>query len=111
MKPAERMGWEEVAADATVVIGRCREGTGDRDEVEARFLSAIERAERVGLPRVAWEAHAAMSTLARSDGKKAEADHHAGKARAIARRLARTIADEDLRRTFVRRGSATAAPR
>jgi len=111
LKPAERMGWEEVAADATVVIGRCREGTGDRDEVEARFLSAIERAERVGLPRVAWEAHAAMSTLARRDGKKAEADHHAGKARAIARRLARTIDDEDLRRTFVRRGSARAAPR
>jgi hypothetical protein len=58
-------------------------------------------ADRVGLPRVGWEAHVALAELARRENRKDAARKHGREARAITQRLAASIDDEELRQTFL----------
>jgi DNA-binding SARP family transcriptional activator len=99
--PAMETGWVEVAADALVVVGRCLEGLEDVRGAEQRFAAALQMADRVGLPRVGWEAHVALAELARRENRKDAARKHGREARAITQRLAASIDDEELRQTFL----------
>jgi class 3 adenylate cyclase/tetratricopeptide (TPR) repeat protein len=64
---AERSGWHEAAASASLVLGLCREARGVRDAAQAAFRHAVNLAGEHGLPGIEWEAVAALARGARGE--------------------------------------------
>lgn len=93
---AERLGWREYAAAALLVGGLAAAAREDPDAARARLSGALDIADDIGLPGVAWEAHAALASLAGLD-----AAEHAATARAEVQRIAAGVDDQAIRDRFV----------
>src|SRR5207248_11508738 len=106
--PARERSWQEVAAIASLVSGLCWERLGQRSGAEQRLSQALEISERNALARVAMESHAALARVHKANGEKASSSRHASSARSIARTVAGSIDDEDLKRMFLRGTSVRA---
>ena len=93
---AQRAGWHEAAASASLVLGLSQEGAAAR----ASLARSVELARDHGLPGVEWEACAALARL--SDGDEAAALR--ATSGEIVDRLARGIGDERLAGEFMLAG-------
>ena len=98
---AVQAGWEEVAAGAALAIGRARVRLGPSDATDV-LEAAAERAERAGLPGLAWRAHA---ELAAAGPPEARSVHRLRSAELI-QALSASIGDASIRGSFVERATA-----
>jgi tetratricopeptide (TPR) repeat protein len=93
---AERLGWREYAAAALLVGGLAAAARNDADRARTSLSTALDVADAIGLPGVAWEAHAALASLT-GDG----AVEHAAAARAEVERIAAGVDDQAIRERFL----------
>jgi tetratricopeptide (TPR) repeat protein len=84
---AERLGWREADASASLVLGLSHNARGRSGEARDSLTRAVEVSREHSLPGIEWEACAAL-------GRRAESD-------AIVERLARGIGDVRLADQFV----------
>lgn len=89
---AERSGWHEAEASASLVAGLCRGAREHADEARELLARAAELARLHELPGVEWEA---LAELGRLD-EGGEAERLRAESGAIARRLAADVGDEGL---------------
>jgi tetratricopeptide (TPR) repeat protein len=68
------------------------------DDARDRLSRALATAERIAVPRFAWQAHALLARLHRARGERAEAEAHAAAHERLLEASARSLADADLRR-------------
>ncbi len=79
---AQRLGWREADASASLVLGLGHLAVGRTDEARGWFTRALEISREHSLPGIEWEACAALGLRAESD--------------AIVERLARQVGDDRL---------------
>jgi class 3 adenylate cyclase len=89
--------WHEVVARSALVLGRASARLGDPAGAQELFDTVLERTDRVGMPGVAWRAHAELAAL----GPSGERAPHEARARELVDALAGSIEDESIRRTFL----------
>jgi DNA-binding SARP family transcriptional activator len=100
---AERAPWQEVIADTSIVLGRSLVESGSPDRGGRLLTRAAEVADRNGLARASWEAHAALARPGWDAGS--DMNHgfsHAATARAAVDRAASTLEDPATRAAFER---------
>jgi hypothetical protein len=85
---AQRVGWHEADASASLVLGLSQEALGESDEARASLSHAVQVCREHGLPGVEWEACTALGLRTESD--------------LIVERLARGVGDGRLADQFVR---------
>jgi hypothetical protein len=85
---AQRLGWHEADASASLVLGLNKEAGGKHDEARAPLNHALQVSRQHGLPGIEWEACAALGLRAQSD--------------AIVERLAREVGDDRLAAQLLR---------
>jgi len=90
-----------VAAEAALLTGRAKLASGDLGGSEVLIRRALEDAGRAELPRVAWEAHAALGEVLTENGSAEEARKHRAEAEALVRSLAHSLEEEELRKRFL----------
>jgi class 3 adenylate cyclase/tetratricopeptide (TPR) repeat protein len=100
---AETAGWHETVAGAGLVMARCRDLRGDPAAALALAEQALRVATSIGLPSVAWEAHAILASLHREAGRSDAVAPHVRDARSILEGLAAELDDPDLRDAFLAR--------
>jgi tetratricopeptide (TPR) repeat protein len=98
---AEACNWQEVIAEASLVMGQCHAVLGDRRSAEDRLCLALGVAFTIGLRGVEWQAHAALAKFYRAGNRHDDGDRHLKQGRAILDELAATIADPSVRRNFM----------
>ncbi len=96
---AQRWGWHEAAASASLVLGLADQAGGDDDAAREALSRAIELSAKHELPGIEWEARAALAGVAGDE----EASRLRAESDAIVERLARAVGDERLAGDFVRR--------
>ena len=101
LAPAGPVGWREAAAETAMLTGRARLAAGDLEAATAMLERAVEGTRTPDLPRVAWEAHALLADARAAAGAEDAAAEHRTAARTIARAIAGTIEDEEMRAGFV----------
>ncbi len=111
LRGADRVGWREVAADAGILLGRARAAAGDPARARRLLARGLQVAEGAGLPRAAWEAHAALALLERSNGGAHGSATHRAAARAIGAELAGRLEEPALRDSLVAAVDAALSPR
>jgi hypothetical protein len=79
---AQRLGWREADASASLVLGLGHLAGGRTDEARGWFTRALEISREHSLPGIEWEACAELGLRAESD--------------AIVERLARQVGDDRL---------------
>ena len=79
---AQRLGWREADASASLVLGLSHQALGRTDEARGSLTRALKISRDHGLPGIEWEACAALGLRAESD--------------AIVERLARQVGDDRL---------------
>ncbi len=79
---AQRLGWHEADASASLVLGLCHQALGRSDEARGWLTRALNVSQDHSLPGIEWEACAALGLRAESD--------------AIVKRLARHVGDDRL---------------
>ena len=84
---AQRLGWHEADASASLVLGLGQDARGRNDDARVSLTRAVEVSREHALPGVEWEACAAL-------GRGAESD-------AIIERLAHGLGDDHLADRFV----------
>jgi tetratricopeptide (TPR) repeat protein len=99
---AAAAGWHEVEAAAALAVGRARARLDDAPEPRPALEAAVERAERCGIPGLAWRAHAELASV----GLVADRSAHEARARGLIATLAGTIVDETISRTFLEEATA-----
>jgi predicted ATPase len=90
-RAAERSGWREAAACTGLVLGLCAEARGELESARERLDHAARLADEYGIPAVGWEAHAGLARLLD------EPNEHRAAARAILKRVAADLKEDDLR--------------
>ena len=95
---AARSGWHEATASMSLGLGLCREACSDADDARVLLRSAIDLAERHGLPTVEWDARTALARLSPT----AEATRLRAESAAVVERLADSLGDEKLAAGFRR---------
>jgi hypothetical protein len=64
---AQRLGWREADASASLVLGLCHQALGRRDEARGSLTRALKVSQDHSLPGIEWEACAALGLRAESD--------------------------------------------
>ena len=95
------VGWREAAAESAMLSGRARLAAGDLDGALALLTRVLDELRETDLPRVAWEAHAALADALAAAGLVDAAAEHRSAARGVVRTIAVTIDDEEARGRFV----------
>ncbi|MBI4607819.1 MAG: AAA family ATPase, partial [Candidatus Rokubacteria bacterium] len=104
---AQSCGWKEAIAQTSLVIGECRAACAEPEAAQTALRLALDVALKVGLPGVAWEAHAALAALCQAEGRLTEAEDHFVAGKAIVQRLAAGLDDETVRRGFLNAALST----
>lgn len=104
---AERAGWKEAIACASLVIGQARSALGDDAGAEVALARALEVADAAGLPAPAWEVRTTLAQLLGRLGRDAEAAARAGQAEAILHGLTEPLADPALRAALLAHAPAS----
>ncbi len=105
--PAEAVGWRELVVTDRILRGRAHLLEGDFSSAKQRLAEGLTLAERAGLIPLAWEAHAALASIAEHAGDVASQQDHAGAGARYLEAMASSLDDEDrgnrLRREVVHR--------
>ena len=73
----------------------------DRREAAEALRDALEISRRIGYRRGVWHAHRLLAETLRRDGDSAKSAEHAARAHAAAEQAARSLDDEELRRSLL----------
>jgi len=73
----------------------------EREPAQRALESALEIAQRIEHPSVAWRTRTLLADLARRRGNSAEAESHLAMATRSLQRLAPGVPDPELRREFL----------
>jgi hypothetical protein len=114
LRAADRLGWVEARAEASLVLARCRLREADPASSLELATAATDLAERTGLGRLAWEALAVRShanaAAGRTDAARADRSASVAAATAVARVLGGGDASRFLDRARTSIDAADVAP-
>jgi DNA-binding SARP family transcriptional activator len=94
------VGWREAAAESAMLTGRARLLAGDLEGATGLLEQALDGARDPALPRVAWETHALLAGASAAAGADGRAAEHRAAGRSIARTIAGSVQDDELRSRF-----------